>query len=108
MSRGIADALRSLCTDVVTIAPALPRTAEGDATHGPAVSYRARVERRPRLVRSARGLDVLASTTIYLLDDVTVSVEDLVTLATEPQGAVLAVGSSPDERGVRLTTVYLG
>lgn len=101
---------------VVTVEPVTGWDQYGQKTYGAAVSYRARVSGKRRLVRSDKGDLVVSSHQVYFATTPAITPHDRITLSTgdvnstEPgarQPAILAVGKFPDDMGGVHLTVYL-
>lgn len=108
--------LASLCRQTVTIAPRSGVDGYGEATYGAAVSYRAYVEGRRRLVAGDRGDQVLSTHTVYLAVQSGVGAHDRITLSTSDvystesgvlQPPILSVVQAMDDLGRRHTVLYL-
>ena len=108
--------LVSLCRQTVTVAPRTGVDGYGEPTYGAAVSYRARVTGRRRVVRNARGEEVLSAHTGYFAATPAGGAHDRITLSTgdvnsTETGAVtpevIAVGKFPDDLGGVSLVAYL-
>ena len=108
--------LTSLCRQTVTIAPRTGIDGYGVVSFGAAVSYRARVSGKRRIVRDDQGAEVLSTHTVYLAANPAVGAHDQMTLSTGDvhstelgaiQPAILSVGKFPDDLGRISTVVYL-
>jgi hypothetical protein len=100
--------LEDLAQQTITFEPWVGATSYGDAVYGDPVVLNCRIEGRVRMIRSVEGIEMVSTTTIYLIgyDQPHVSPRDRITLPTPPFESpeprtppILAVWNTPDETG---------
>lgn len=96
---------RHLMGQSVTVNHFTGRDGYGEAEHGAAVTYRARVVGRIRTVRSASGEEVVSTQTVYLMSAAAVSPLDKLTLSTGWTNSTEADRTAPP---ILATTRYPG
>ncbi len=105
-------ALAAMLGQTVTLEPWASQDSKGQATYGAAVSHRAQVTHRQKMVRTTDGREVIATTQVILAGAVSVTTKARITLPasmTPTSPPILAVETFPDERGaVHTTVLYLG
>ena len=108
--------LRALCRQTVQVALRTGVDGYGEPTYGADVAHTARVAGRHRLVRDARGEQVLSTRTVYFAGAPALDVHDRVTLSTGDVGsteemvrrpALLDVQRLPDDLGGVSVVAYL-
>ena len=108
--------LRDLCRQTVEVARRTCADDYGEVVYGNDVAYSARVAGRHRLVRDARGEQVLSTRTVYFAGAPALDVHDRVTLSTGDVGsteemvrrpALLDVQRLPDDLGGVSVVAYL-
>lgn len=77
----------------------------GAPTYAAATSLTVRLVRRPRLVRTAQGDQVVASATLHVWDEAAVAPEDKITLADGTTPVIASVERTEDELGDLYTRV---
>lgn len=101
--------LTPLLVHTVTIEPWTGQDVDGKPTYGAAVSYAAKVEARPRLVRTPEGHVIATRGVVYLQTTSVPSTKDRLTLpsgfgATQPPIAEVQIQT--DEDGVHHCEVW--
>jgi len=108
--------LRALCRQTVQVALRTGVDGYGEPTYGADVAHTARVAGRHRLVRDARGEQVLSTRTVWFVDIVELDVHDRVTLSTDDvrsteetvrRPGLLDVQRLPDDLGGVTVVAYL-
>lgn len=97
--------------DTVTVASLTGFSTDGYATPGfstSATSYRARVVREQRLIRSLEGREEMATTTVWVASTSTFGPVDKVTLPDGSSPPLLAVETFSDEYGVTHSKLAFG
>jgi hypothetical protein len=90
----------------VTIEPLAGRNVYNERTYGPAVTWKANIQGRMRLVQTANGDERVSSNTIYIFGSPHVGVEDRITLPNGNQPQILSVATNADDKGDHHTVVY--
>lgn len=103
---GIDPELLVLMTETVAIESRIGLNAYGEALHGAAVQYKARIVGRIRRVTDSAGTERVSTKTITLGAAVEVSPFDRLTLPDGSHPLILSVGSYPDESGAHHTVLY--
>ncbi len=100
--------LLELLQQTVAIEPWSGNNAYGEARYGPGASYPARVQEKVKMIRNAKGQEVVSTAQVYLDGVVPVTVKDRITLPNGTQPLIQAITSSPDETGSNyVKVVYL-
>lgn len=108
--------LAPFCRQVVTVEPRASVDGYGEPTYGTAVSHRARVVGKRRLVRNDQGDEVLSTHTVYFAGQPALGAHDRITLSTGDvnstesgarQPVLLSVGVYPDDSARRCVTAFL-
>lgn len=104
------------CRQIVTVEARSSVDGYGEPTYSTAVSHRARVVGKRRLVRNSQGDEVMSTHQVYFAGQPAIGAHDRLTLSTGDvnstetgarQPPVLATGIFPDDAGRKQVTVYL-
>jgi hypothetical protein len=104
---GFSDWL-DMCPHTVTVEPFVSLDQYGAKTYGAAVTRRARVQGKTRMVRTMTGEESVSHITVYLAPG-TIGVQDRITLPspfTPTQPDILDVQYVSDDAGQHHTVVY--
>lgn len=103
---GIATDLKDLMTDTATWYALASRDSFGVPTYGSSgTSYAARLIRRHKLVRDARGDQVVSSAQLWLAGAPAIAPDDKVTLSDGTSPPIVAIDRFQDEDGASHTVV---
>lgn len=103
-------ALKALCTQTVTIEPFTGVNANGEATYGAGVSYKAHIGGQNRMMRNALGQLVTDPLKVVLSTAPSVSTKDKITLPatyTPQTPPIVGVAQLFHETGQSHVAVYL-
>jgi len=104
--QSLAQKLAHLMFDEIVIEKFSASDGYGDSSFGTPTSYKARIVRKPRMVRSSTGEDVVSMATIYLADESGVTVKDRVTMPDGSKPLILSIGGFPDRNGKLCEVIY--
>ena len=104
---GILEDLAPFCQDTITIAPKSTTNVNNEITWGAAVSYKARVVRRYRAIRTDRGDEKLSRALIYIMSAPGTTVESKITLPDGTTPLILRVNTYPDEAGQKHEEIFV-
>jgi len=98
-----------MMVDTVIIEPGLTTTEfYAQPSFGAPVSYRARVVRENRMVRSDTGEEQISRTHVWIFGIAGATPKDRITLPDGTQPLIMTVDRYPDENGPHHEVVYLG
>jgi hypothetical protein len=98
-----------MCPHTVTIEPFASRDGFGNATYGTAVTLRARVQGKPKAIRTKGGIEATSTVQVYVGPSPFVTPLDRLTLpAFYPvrQPPILSVEPDSDESGQHHQVIY--
>jgi hypothetical protein len=104
-----ADQFLDFMPHQVGVEPFASRDAWGNKSYGTLVTYWGRVVNKRRKIIDRMGSEVISETTIYLVTDSGISVDDRITLPSGLLPAhplIITVTRTPDENGDFMTTLY--
>lgn len=97
-----------LLNQTVQLAPRVDATKGGRAVYGPAVTYRARVEYKSKMIRGKDGVDRASTARVFLDGSAPVDRTDQITLPDGTQPEIIEVEGMPGRYGsISYRTVYV-
>ena len=105
--QSLAQKLTHLCFETITLERYLSTDGDGKTTYSAtATTHKARLVKKPRLVRNSKGEEVVSTTTIYLAEQISASINDRITLPDGTQPRILTPGSFSDRNGKGCEVIY--
>ena len=102
--------LQALMAYSVIVEPFSSDDKYGDESYGTAVTYKAAIERKARMVRNAQGEEVPSATTVYLNMTALITARDRVTLPSDfspTQPKIITFERNSDQNGLQHTVLFL-
>lgn len=101
----ISRAQANLCDSTVNIAPFSSYNSYGEPSFGANVAYSCLIEKKPRMVRSTEGKEVVSSAAIYLTSAPTLTTKYRVTLPDSTTPQILSLATYPSGKEANHYTI---